>query len=427
MKKFFISVGLVAAGTASLHADYAPGLNSMETTKFWSVAGTLRGFYDDNYNTAPNGQKQGSAGYEVSPSVSFNVPMQQTEFDVKYTYGLYYYQDRRDQGNDPYDQTHQVDLWLDHAFSERWQSTVHDTFAVGNEPGLPNNGAAIAQPQRVQSDYYFNDANVSLTTDWTRLFSTVLSYYNGYYDYTQSGGTATNPSQNGLLTRDEQSVAIDLQWAVAPETTALIGFQYAWVNYWGDEPIAESNGNTFYSSSRNNTSYIPYVGLQHSFLANLSVSAKVGAQITEFSDNTASQNYTTPWVNSSATYTYAEGSYAQLGVTHSQNATSIATASNGQVTQNQQSTVISASVNQEITAKLMGSIIGSVQLSQFNQGAYNNDTEQFYSFGANLNYAFNQHLSAELGYNFDCLQSSSVAAAGPYSRNRVYIGVTAAY
>jgi hypothetical protein len=430
MKKFFISVGLVAAGTASLHADYAPGLNSMETTKFWSVAGTLRGFYDDNYNTAPNGQKQGSAGYEVSPSVSINVPMQQTEFDVKYTYGLYYYQERRNQGNDPYDQTHQVDLWLDHAFSERWQSTVHDTFVVGNEPGLLNpSGGATAQPLRVEGNNIVNDANVALTTDWTREFSTVLSYDNGYYDYQQNGGTAANPSQNGLLTRLEQTISLQPQWLLNPETTILGGFSYQWVNYLGNEPIAIGPaGVTEYSSVRNSQSYIPYIGAQHSFLANLTVSAKVGAQITEYSNSSANQNEITPWVNSSASYTYAEGSYAQLGVQHMQNATSIASANSaGQVTQSQQSTVITTSVNQEITAKLMGSIIGSAQLSQFIQGAYNNDTSQFYSLGLNLTYTFNQHLSAEVGYNLDCLQSADVSAVGPYSRNRVYLGVTAAY
>jgi hypothetical protein len=430
MKKLFISMGLVAAGTASLHAAYAPGLDSMQTTKFWSVSGTLRGFYDDNYNTEPNGQKQGSWGYEVSPSVSLNVPLQQTEFDVRYTYGLYYYQEARNKGNDPYDQTHQVDLWLDHAFSERWQSTVHDTFVVANEPGQLNpSGGPVAQPLRVSGNNIVNNANVALTTDWTRLFSTVLTYNNGYYDYQQNGGTATNPSQNGLLTRLDQFVALDLQWSVAPETIFLTGFQYEWVDYLGGEPISQSpiTGRIYYSDSRNNQSYIPYVGLQHSFLANLTGSVKIGAQITEFGNDSRTPTYTTPWVQNTLTWTYTEGSYAQLGVQHTQNATSVAAAgTTGQVTQNQQSTVVSASVNQEITAKLMGSIIGNVQLSQFNQGAYNNDTEQFYSLGLNLNYAFNQHLSAEVGYNLDCLQSS-VAATGPYSRNRVYIGVTAAY
>lgn len=430
MKKLFISMGLVAAGTASLQAAYAPDLNSLDSTKFWSISGTLRGFYDDNYNTEPNGQKQGSFGYELSPSVSFNVPLQQTEFDVRYTYGLYYYQDARNNGSNPYDQTHQVDLWLDHAFSERWQSTVHDTFVVANEPGQLNpSGGPTAQPLRVEGNNIVNNANVALTTDWTRLFSTVLTYNNGYYDYEQNGGTPANPSQNGLLTRLDQYVALDLQWMVAPETVFLTGFQYEWVDYLGNEAIAESplTGRIYYSDSRNNQSYIPYVGLQHSFLANVTGSVKVGAQITEFGNDSGSPNYTTPWAQSSLTWTYAEGSYAQLGVQHMQNATSISTASStGQITQNQQSTVVSASVNQEITAKLMASIIGTVQFSQFNQGAYNNDTEQFYSMGLNLNYTFNQHLSAEVGYNLDDLQSD-VAASGAYSRNRVYVGVTAAY
>src|SRR5664279_3434829 len=88
MKNLFICVGLAAAGTASLQA-YAQELNSMQTTKIWSVSSTLRGFYDDNYTTSANGNKQGSAGFEVSPSVQLNVPLQQTEIGIKYTYGLY--------------------------------------------------------------------------------------------------------------------------------------------------------------------------------------------------------------------------------------------------------------------------------------------------------------------------------------------------
>src|SRR5271156_5849545 len=98
-KLFIISMGLAAAGTTSLQAAYAPDLNSMETSKIWSVAGTLRGFYDDNYSTSPNGQKQGSGGFEVSPSLQLSVPLQQTELAVKYTYGLYYYQARQNDGN----------------------------------------------------------------------------------------------------------------------------------------------------------------------------------------------------------------------------------------------------------------------------------------------------------------------------------------
>ena len=429
MKKFFISVGLAAAGTASLQATYAPDLGAMQTTKFWSVSGTLRGFYDDNYTTSPNGQKQGSGGFEVSPSVSFDVPLQQTELGLRYTYGMYYYQDRQNNGNDPVDQTHQVDLWVDHAFSERWQATVKDTLAVGQEPSLLNDQA---QPYRVNGNNVVNNGNVALTTDWTRLFSTVLSYNNGYYYYENSGGNNLppylNPSQNGLLTRDDQTLGLDLQWAVAPETTALIGYNFDFVDYWGDEPISYQPGNPLlpvYSNSRNTQSHIAYIGAQHSFMANLQVSAKVGVEDTAYV-NSSDPNYVTPYAVTTASYTYAPGSYVQLGVSHLQNATYVIAPNNlGNITQNQQSTIISASVNHQITAKLMGSIIGNAMLSTFNQGAYNNQGEQFYTAGVNLTYSFNQHLSTEVGYNFDDLQSN--VPGNGYSRNRVYVGLTAAY
>src|SRR5271163_1833552 len=110
MKKIAVSVGLVAVGTASLQAAYTLGSDSMQTSKVWSLSGSLRGFYDDNYNTAPPGPlKRGSYGFEVSPSISLNLPLDQTDIGARYTYGLYYYQDRESQGQDPIDQTHQFD------------------------------------------------------------------------------------------------------------------------------------------------------------------------------------------------------------------------------------------------------------------------------------------------------------------------------
>ncbi len=427
MKKLIISVGLAAVGTASLEAAYAPGLNSMEASKFWSVSGTLRGFYDDNYSTSVNGAKQGSAGFEVSPSASVNVPLQQTELGLRYTYGLYYYQQRQDQGNNPIDQSHQVDLWVDHAFTERWQGTVHDTLAVGQEPSLLTpSGQGSAQPYRVEGNNLVNDGIVSLTTDWTRLFSTVLTYENDFFDYEQNGGDASAPSQAGLLNRIDQSVALNLQWNVAPETVALVGYSFEWVDFTGNEQVAQNQvtGAFYNSNSRNNYSDIFYVGLQRAILPNLNVSAKVGVQDT-INYNDSSPAFVTPYAVATASYTYAPGSYVQLGVTHQQNATYVvAPSSTGKITQSQQSTVLSASVNHQITEKLTGSIIGLMQLSSFDQGAYNNNSEETYSLGLNLSYAFNQHLSCEVGYNFDDLQT--VVGDG-YSRNRVYVGVSAAY
>ncbi len=67
------------------------------------------------------------------------MPLQQTEIGLQYTYGLYYYQKRQDLGQNPIDQTHQFDLWLDHAFSARWEARVEDSVVVAQDP-------AIAEP-----------------------------------------------------------------------------------------------------------------------------------------------------------------------------------------------------------------------------------------------------------------------------------------
>lgn len=437
MKKFFVSLGLAAAGTASLQAAYAPGLDSMQTTKIWSVSTTLRGFYDDNYSTSANGSKQGSGGFEVSPTVSFNVPMQQTEYALKYTYGLYYYQKRQDDGQDPIDQSHQVDLYVDHAFTESLQGKADDTLSIGQEPQLLNPGGGGGSPFRVNGNNLVNTATLTLNTDWTRLFSTVLTYQNTFTDYQNNGNgetqaeQAANPSLAGLLNRIDQSIGTDFQWHVAPETTALIGYKFEWVNYTGNEVIATNatagaKSPYYNSNSRNTESHFIYVGGQHNFLANLVASANVGVQYINYNNDPGTSPALAPYGVLSVTYTYAPGSYAQLGYNHQQNATDVvAPGNNGKLTQSQESSVVFVTVNQQLTPKLTGSAIANFQNSTYNGGANANESDQDYNFGLNFNYAFTQHFSGMLGYNFDDLQSN-IDKRG-YSRNRVYLGVTAAY
>ena len=65
MKKLIASAGLVALGTAGLHAAYAPGLTEQQTSKPWTVSASLRGFYDDNITTASiSTNRQESFGFD---------------------------------------------------------------------------------------------------------------------------------------------------------------------------------------------------------------------------------------------------------------------------------------------------------------------------------------------------------------------------
>ena len=222
----------------------------------------------------------------------------------------------------------------------------------------------------------------------------MLNYNNGVYDYQNDGTTTENlstegPSLAGQLNRLDQSIGMDFQWAVDPETVALIGYQFQWTLYTAGEPIAQTGTtHTFlYSNDRNNQSHFLYVGFQHSFLPNLNVSAKVGAQDTIYVNNDVTPNQLTPYVSASASYTYAPGSYVQLGFQHIQIASDNTTpSSEGSIAQNSQSSLFSASVNHQITAKLTGSVVGSIQSTRYYQGPFNNNSDWYYSLGANLTY-----------------------------------------
>ncbi|MGA3283743.1 MAG: outer membrane beta-barrel protein [Verrucomicrobiota bacterium] len=462
MKKFFVSMGLAVAGTASLQTAYASDLGPTSSTKIWNISATLRGFYDDNYDTANGGlNPRGSYGFEVSPQIVLAVPLQQTELGLRNTYSMTYYQERESLGQNAVDQSDQLDLWVDHAFTERWQVKVMDTFVVAQEPQLLNPGSAPgALPFRVEGNNIVNTGTLTLNTDWTRLFSTSLTYQNSFSDYQNSGaaildvvptsggfvpasvlppggiffGTGKDASLAGLLNRIDQTVSLDFQWHVAAETVAFVGGAFEWVDYTGNEPIAYSpqlgilTGNPiYYSDSRNSRSYFGYVGAQHNFLPNLNVSARVGVQHTDAYSDPLGSPSTTPYAVVSVIYTYNPGSYVELGLNQQQNATDVVNVNtaNGKLTQNQESTYVYGSINHQITPKLLGTLIGSWQYSTYNQGAYNNQSDSYYTLGLNFSYTFTPHFSADAGYNFDDIQSS-INQRG-YTRNRVYIGVTAAY
>ena len=422
MKKFIVSMGLAAAGTASLQAAYTPDMS--DTSKIWTVSASLRSFYDDNYTTASNGpNKKGSFGIQVSPQFELNVPLTQTELGMRYIYGLSYYEERDHLGQSPYDQTHQLDLWADHAFNERWHARAQDSFVSAQDPGLINApGTPGATLQRVQGNNIDNTAKISVTTDWTDLFSTVLSYKNSLYDYQNKGGNAANPSLAGLLNRDENLVSLDLQWHVMPTTTAFVGYQYGQVVYNGGEQIGLPN---FTSSSRDTRSHYGYVGVQHSFLDNLKGTVDVGVQYTEDYNDPTAKTQVNPYANASLVYTYASGSYAEIGLTHTRNSTVIAAVSAGSLTLDQESTLVYGSVNHQLTSKLVANAMASFQDSAYNGGLYNGQSDDYYSLGLSLTYKFTRNFSAEGGYNFDDYVSGIPGQA--YTRNRVFLGVTATF
>jgi hypothetical protein len=424
MKKFVLSMGLAAAGSAALQMTGEAQLSSTDAPKWWNVSASLNGFYDDNYSTSP--YKHGSAGFEVSPTASLNLPLAQTDFGLTYTYDMVYYQERENLGQNPIDQTHSVGLWLDHSFNERWSVKLNESFVSGQEPELLVGGGT---PYRLSGDNIANHATVEVDTELTREFSTATTFNSSYYDYNNT----TNASLGFVgyaaeLNRVDDSLALDFQWHLAPETIALIGYSFDIVNYTTDKYIGSSFYGNYYSDYRDNYTHTAYLGLQHNLLPNLVMAGKVGGQYNDaynnpYYDTTA----ISPYANISLIYTYMVGCNAQLGFTQSRNATDIATISqsNGSVTQDQESSSIHLSVNHRITPKLYVSAIGTFAAGTFNGGTYNNATDDQFGLGLGANYAFTKNISGNINYNYDNL-SSSIDYRG-FERNRISVGVSIAY
>jgi long-subunit fatty acid transport protein len=126
-------------------------------------------------------------------------------------------------------------------------------------------------------------------------------------------------------------------------------------------------------------------------------------------------------------YTYLPESYLQAGLSYDYSSSSVFSVNNaGDLTLNAQSTSVFASLNHRILPKLYGSIVAQFQNSTYYGGTVDGEAQQYYLIGLNLQYRFTPNFSADVGYNYDNVQSGVSLQQG-YDRNRVYVGVTGSY
>jgi len=427
MKRIVASVSLVAVGITSASA-YPPGLAGVDASKTWSVSATLRGFYDDNYAYGySNQQERDSFGFNIAPSVQFNLPLEQAYLGLRYLYSGKYFEDR---SSDAWDHSHQVDFRFNHAFTERYSLDLDNSFIVAQEPELLDNGV----PYRTEGDNIRNRARLLASAQLTRQLGLQLGYNNVYWNYdhdevTTVSGQFQRASLSGLLDRVEHLIISNLRWQALPETTALIGYNLGITHYLGDQQIAWLNPilrtGPVYSEDRDNISHYIYAGVNHAFLRNASASLKLGATHIDYDNDRVNRDNWIPYVDVSASYGYARGGNVQIGFVHSFYPTDVVAPFGGRITGSQESSTVYGLISHQLTPKLVA--IGNIryQDSTFDGGLYGDQADQFFSAGINLTYQINRFLSCEAGYNFDRLNSDIPGRS--YDRNRVYIGVTATY
>ena len=99
----------------------------------------------------------------------------------------------------------------------------------------------------------------------------------------------------------------------------------------------------------------------------------------------------------------------------------------GRPTLDAETSAVYAEFSHQVTRQLLLTLNGQFQRSEFNFGSDDGESEYLWLGGVNLEYTFNRHWSAEIGYNYDELVSNVETADRGYDRNRVYVGVTARY
>jgi hypothetical protein len=414
-----VALGMAALGASSIQVVSAQPL-SAPPQKPWNVSATLRGFYDDNVNTATVSANQvDTFGVEISPAIGFSWMNDATTVKLGYRYSLKYYDEKPDPNQDRnYNNTHLFDATIDHAFSDRYRISLSDAFAIGQEPDVIRDPGAPGQV--VDGNNVRNFANVVFNGQLTPVFGIEAGYGNSWFDYEDElVGFEPPPSSSGSLDRVENRVYFEGQWRMMPQTTGILGYQLGMINYTGDEDI----GFGFVSDDRNNYSHYLYAGVDHKFRPDFSASLRGGVQIIDFynapSGSAMEDTEASPYVQAALNYTYAPESYLRGGFTQSRTATYNTTAADADTS------VLFASLYHRIIPRLYGSVMSTFQYSVFNGGPTDGNSDTYFTAGLNLMYRLNTYLSTEVGYNFDTWESNDANIG--YNRNRVYIGITASY
>lgn len=425
MNKLTTTAGLVVLSAASLQGQlFAQNAGVPGANKPWSVSATLRGFYDDNYNTAPDVIKRDSFGFEVSPSAGLNIIREQTSIGLSYVYSMRWYEDR---SNNSADHMHQANGKISHAFTERFKADLSDSFVIAQEPTLLDPTAVVSVPLRTDGSNMRNTVQASFSAGITENLDAVLGYNNNWYDYEQDGFG----SRSALLDRVEHLGSINLRQVLLPKTVGVLGYQFGLTDYNSPDAIGVLNGRLVSADIRDNTSHYVYLGVDQGITSTLNASVRGGIQYTEY-DNAfpgSDDDTLNPYVDANATWTYMEGSYAQLGVRHTRSATDVAFLPGSTTpTLDAEATTVYGSLNHRIASRLVGSLLSQYQHSTFEGGRANDSSDDFFLVGLNFSYEINKFLAAEAGYNYDMLESDLDAVfPRSYDRNRVYVGIRATY
>ena len=400
MNRKIVTLGVAAFGVV--------GLQAADAGKVWEVTGSLRGFYDDNYTTSPEDLAEESWGIEVSPGINLTIGEgTDLEFSAGYAFGMRYYEDRE---TDNEDYGHELGISLNKAFSNTSLLQLSDSFVIAQEPEILNGGT----PLRTEGDNLRNTISASYRQVLSGNILGELGYGNSIFDYEEAYHSA-------LLDRSYNQVNLDVIYDME-QTEYFVGYKFASTDFDGGDLGAGTN---FKSDARDNDSHYGYAGVRHQLNKEFAASAQVGAQYVDYYNfdlmpGLIPEDETSPYVNASMQWGYAEGSQLVAGISLARGATDLQAA-------DQETSAVYAQFLHKITAKVHGTLTARYQDSEISGGGVRVDgkTESLMLLGASLTYAIADNIWTELAYNYDELDSDIPRRS--FERNYLSIGIGTSY
>ena len=400
MNRKIVTLGVAAFGVV--------GLQAADAGKVWEVTGSLRGFYDDNYTTSPEAAAEESWGIEVSPGINLTIGEgTDLEFSAGYAFGMRYYEDRE---TDNEDYGHELGISLSKAFSNTSLLQLSDSFVIAQEPEILNGGAK----HRLEGDNLRNTLSASYRQVLSGNILGELGYGNSIFDYEEAIHSA-------LLDRSHNQVNLDVIYDME-QTEYFVGYKFASTDFDGGDL---TGGLDFKSDARDNDSHYGYVGVRHQLNKEFVASAQAGAQYVDYYNfdlmpGLIPEDETSPYVNASMEWGYAEGSQLVAGVSLARGATDLQAA-------DQETSAVYAQFLHKITAKVHGTLTARYQDSEISGGTERVDgkTESLMLLGASLTYAIADNIWTELAYNYDELDSDIPRRS--FERNYLSIGIGTSY
>lgn len=394
---------LSAACSAFGQGLYDTGVEAQESLPLkWVVGMDL--IYDDNISPG-YGEKQDSMALNPSVSVSFVSMTPQTTWDVYARLGLVYYFDAAEYMDD-LNQQSRVGVNLTHRFSERLRFSSRNFISYELEPDYSYGYAS----SRATGEYLYWTTDNSIGFRWSERVGT-------YTGLRLSGTTYPDIDYNDRFT---WQIYNQFRYQLTPQTVLTSDYRFGQTS--GDGPSTDSTDQFF------------LVGAEHRFSPNTIGIIRSGVQFRSADDgNDRTSPYLELAFNSQLTQQLRVRSFARYGIESYDTVQFV----NGGLVEYDDRRTFRLGINAEYVINPMVSLVGGIDYIPVTYGSprsledppisgLNELDETTLNAHIGLSIRFTDMLTGTVSYNYTD-SSSDLSSGRDYDRNRISLGVNAAF